>query len=131
VLHGTGQVQGTLPPDIAIMGFVLLGTAIGGRFSGVTPRMLMAAMPAAFIAFVISMAVAMAFAWPAAHLANVSYATALVAFAPGGLEAMAVLAFALGLDPLYVGAHHLLRFVLVGFGLPLGLALMSRRHRKT
>jgi uncharacterized protein len=126
VLHGTGLVHGTMPPPIALVGFVLLGTAVGGRFQGVSPRDLLAAMPAALIAFLISMGVAMVFAWPAAWLAGVPYATALIAFAPGGLEAMAVLAFSLGLDPLYVGAHHLLRFMAVGFGLPLALVLATQ-----
>jgi membrane AbrB-like protein len=130
VLHGTGAVAGTLPPDVAILAFVLLGAGIGGRFTGVTPRDVMAAMPVAFFAFLTSMLVAMAFAWPAALMAGVPYATAFVAFAPGGLEAMAVLAFALGLDPLYVGAHHLVRFMAVGFGLPVIIALISRQERQ-
>jgi uncharacterized protein len=130
VLHGTGLVHGTLPPEVAILSFVLLGAGIGGRFTGVSPRDLMAAMPVAFIAFVTSMLVAMAFAWPASLMAGVPYATAFVAFAPGGLEAMAVLAFALGLDPLYVGAHHLVRFMAVGFGLPLAIALISRWEKQ-
>ncbi len=127
VLHAGGWVEGTLPPQIAILGFVLLGSAMGGRFGAVTPGGLMAAMPVAFIAFATSMAVAMGLAWPAAWLAGVPYATALIAFAPGGLEAMAVLAFALGLDPLYVGAHHLLRFFVVGFGLPFLIGWVARR----
>jgi membrane AbrB-like protein len=129
VLHGTGLVHGTLPTEVGILGFVLLGAGIGGRFVGVGPRAIAAAMPVAFIAFLTSMLVAMAFAWPASHLAGVPYATAFIAFAPGGLEAMAVLAFALGLDPLYVGAHHLVRFMAVGFGLPLAFAVMARRDR--
>jgi uncharacterized membrane protein AbrB (regulator of aidB expression) len=38
-----------------------------------------------------------------------------VAFAPGGVEAMAAVALALGLDPLFVGLHHLTRiFLLIG-----------------
>jgi membrane AbrB-like protein len=126
VLHGTGLVHGTLPTEVGILGFVLLGAGIGGRFTGVGPRAIAAAMPVAFIAFLTSMLVAMGFAWPASHLAGVPYATAFIAFAPGGLEAMAVLAFALGLDPLYVGAHHLVRFMAVGFGLPLAFAVMAR-----
>jgi uncharacterized membrane protein AbrB (regulator of aidB expression) len=41
-----------------------------------------------------------------------------VAFAPGAVEAMTVLAFALGLDPLYVGSHHLARFLLISLVAP-------------
>jgi hypothetical protein len=50
---------------------------------------------------------------------NVSFAEALIAFAPGGLEAMTLMAFALRLDPLFVGAHHLARFFIISLALPL------------
>ncbi|MGB0084193.1 MAG: AbrB family transcriptional regulator [Rhodomicrobiaceae bacterium] len=40
-----------------------------------------------------------------------------VAYAPGSLEAMTILAFVLGVDPAYVGVHQLVRF--------LGLSLLS------
>ena len=42
------------------------------------------------------------------------------------LEAMALLAVALGLDPLYVGSHHVVRFMAVGFLLPLAAAVALR-----
>ena len=42
---------------------------------------------------------------------GVTFADSLIAFAPGGLEAMTMLALILGLDPLYVGIHHLVRFI--------------------
>jgi hypothetical protein len=54
----------------------------------------------------------------------------MVAFAPGGLEAMTVLALALGLDPLYVGAHHLARFFAISFTLPLVAKLFLGRAPK-
>lgn len=127
ILHGTGLVRGTLPGEIAIFSFVLLSAAMGGRFGVVTLSGIAAMLPAALVGFAISMAVAMGFAWPASALADVPYATALIAFAPGGLETMAVLAFMLGLDPLYVAAHHLLRFFAVGFGLPLVARRVAHR----
>ena len=34
----------------------------------------------------------------------------------------AMLAFAMGLDTLYVGAHHLVRFVAIGLAMPLVLS---------
>ena len=48
----------------------------------------------------------------------VNLADALAAFAPGGLEAMTMMAFALGLDPLFVGAHHIARFLFISLALP-------------
>ncbi|RXT52777.1 hypothetical protein B6S44_18700 [Bosea sp. Tri-44] len=118
VLHGTGLVHGTMPPEIAIAVMVMLGAAMGGRVSNLKRNEIAALFPLAIGGFVVSMAVAFAFAWPAAWLAGVPYASAMAAFAPGGLEAMAMLAFAMGLDPLYVGAHHLTRFMLLGLLMP-------------
>jgi len=60
---------------------------------------------------------------------DVPFAEALAAFAPGGLEAMTMMAFALGLDPLFVGAHHLARFVVISAALPLVANWLDRRAR--
>lgn len=118
VMHGAGLVHGTMPPEIANAVMVMLGAAMGGRVSNLKRGEIAALFPLAIGGFVVSMAVAFAFAWPAAWLAGVPYASAMAAFAPGGLEAMAMLAFAMGLDPLYVGAHHLARFMLLGLAMP-------------
>ena len=125
VLHGTGLVHGTLPPEIAVVVMVMLGAAMGGRVSTLKRNEIAALFPLAIGGFFVSMGVAFLFAWPAAVLAGVSYASALAAFAPGGLEAMAMLAFAMGLDPLYVGAHHLTRFMLLGLAMPFVVGRMK------
>ncbi len=46
-------------------------------------------------------------------------------FAPGGLEAMTTMAFALGLDPLFVGAHHLARFLPISLTLPFAASVVK------
>ena len=130
VLHGAGLVHGTLPQSIQIAVLVLMGAVMGGRVSNVKRRELAALFPLAIGSFAVSVAVAFAFAWPAAWLAGVPYATAMAAFAPGGLEAMAMLAFAMGLDPLYVGAHHLARFMLLGLLMPLIVAKLKAEPPK-
>ena len=68
----------------------------------------------------------MGFAALASALAGVGFPDAMVAFAPGGLEAMMVLALILGLDPLYVGVHHLARFLGIATALPLAVGLLGR-----
>lgn len=125
ILHGSGMVHGTLPPEIAIVVMVMLGAAMGGRVSNLKRGEIAGLFPLAIGGFAVSMIVAFAFAWPAAWLAGVPYASAMAAFAPGGLEAMAMLAYAMGLDPLYVGAHHLTRFMVLGLAMPFLLAWMK------
>jgi len=53
-----------------------------------------------------------------------------MAYAPGGLEAMTILSFALHLDPAFVGVHHLARFLFVSLAIPIAVrVLLKVRHR--
>ncbi len=127
VAHGSGLVEGSLPPAVQIAVLVMLGSTMGGRIGGIPRRELLGLFPLAAGGLLVSLGVAFAFAWPAALLAGVSYADSMTAFAPGGLEAMAMLAFAMGLDTLYVGSHHLMRFLIIGFAMPFLLDRVGNR----
>ncbi|HLM40680.1 MAG TPA: AbrB family transcriptional regulator [Microvirga sp.] len=126
VSHATETVTGVIPPVIATGGLVLIGLFIAERFRNMERSTLRRALAAAVGSFAIGMSVAALFAALAAWVAGVSFANSLVAFAPGGLEAMTVLALVLGLDPLYVGIHHLVRFLGIGLVLPVAVALLQR-----
>ena len=53
-----------------------------------------------------------------AFTTNVRIADIIVAFAPGAMDAMLALALTLHIDPIFVGAHHLARFVFVSIATP-------------
>lgn len=124
--HGTGFVTGVVPPVIATAGLMLIGLFIAERFRNIQRSTLKKSLLAALGSFAVAMLVATIFAGLAAWLAGVSFANSLIAFAPGGLEAMTVLALILGLDPLYVGIHHLVRFLGIGLVLPFVIGWMHR-----
>lgn len=127
VSHGSEIVTGVIPPVIATAGLVLIGLFIAERFRNIQRSTLRRALVAALGSFGIGMGVAVIFAALAAWLAGVSFANSLVAFAPGGLEAMTVLALILDLDPLYVGIHHLVRFLGIGLVLPFLVGWLQRK----
>jgi len=56
-------------------------------------------------------------------------ADVLIAFAPGSVDAMMLLALALNLDPVYVGAHHLARIFFVSLSMPVVLRLSNRQAK--
>ncbi len=116
--HGAGIAPGRLTPGLQIAAQTLVGAWVGSRFIGFDWRLLRRLAFAAAMSFLAAFATAAVFAEIAAGLAGVPFADALAAFAPGGLEAMTMMAFALGLDPLYVGAHHIARFVFISLALP-------------
>jgi len=117
--HGLGLAPGRIAVPLQIAAQVLVGGWIGTRFIGFDWALLHRTLIAAVTSFLAAFAAAASFAWLAAWLVNVSFAEALIAFAPGGLEAMTLMAFALGLDPLFVGSHHLARFFIISLTLPL------------
>jgi hypothetical protein len=53
----------------------------------------------------------------------------MIAFAPGAVDAMMLLALALNLDPVYVGAHHLVRIFFVSLAMPLFARRTLRRRQ--
>jgi uncharacterized protein len=116
--HGAGWAPGRLAPGPQILAQTLVGAWVGTRFIGFDWRLLRRLAAAAATSFVAAFATASAFAGLVAGLSGVPFAEALAAFSPGGLEAMTMMAFALGMDPLFVGAHHIARFLLISLALP-------------
>jgi membrane AbrB-like protein len=117
-LHGSGYVQGNIPTFLLLSSFVILGAFTGTRFVGTTFAMIKRLLVDSIGAFIVALIVSVAFALLAAWFADENIAKTIVAFAPGGLEAMTILAFMIGLEPAFVGAHHLARFVLIALCLP-------------
>jgi hypothetical protein len=116
--HGTGWAPGRLSPGLQIVAQLLVGSWIGTRFVGFDWELLRRSLIAALTSFLAAFSVATLCAAAAAWLVPAPFPEALIAFAPGGLEAMTMMAFALGLDPLFVGAHHIARFILISATLP-------------
>jgi membrane AbrB-like protein len=116
--HGSGLAPGRLAPELQIAAQALVGAWVGSRFIGFDWRLLRRLAIAAATSFAAAFVTAAAFAGAAVAATGVPFADALAAFAPGGLEAMTMMAFALGLDPLFVGAHHIARFIFISLSLP-------------
>jgi uncharacterized membrane protein AbrB (regulator of aidB expression) len=120
-----------LPIYVLIPCFILLGAFIGARFAGTDFALLKSLLLHSIGAFIVAMIASSAFAVAAAWLSGEAVAKTVVAFAPGALEAMIILAFLIGLDPAFVGAHHLARFLLISLFLPVvARALFGRAPGK-
>jgi hypothetical protein len=124
LLHGSGAVTALMPPYVLIPCFIILGAGIGTRFAGVDFGTLRRFLLASLGAFAVASIVSLGFALFAALLSGEGVGKTIVAFAPGGLEAMAILAFLIGLDPAFVAAHHLVRFLLIALLLPIASMML-------
>jgi membrane AbrB-like protein len=130
VLHGTGLVHATLPWWVTAASVITLGAVIGARFANTSPRALIGYLGPAFGSFAVSIAVAAASAAAVASFLPFRIADVVVAFAPGAQDTMMVLALALHLDPVYVGAHHLARFLIVTFTVAFAARNVGQPKRK-
>ena len=94
------------------------------------PLTLLRFIGAALGSFAVAMTVATLSVLLLTTLLSVPIADAVVAFAPGAQDTMMVLALALHLDPVFVGALHLSRFLLVSLLVPF-LAYRLRKDRRS
>jgi membrane AbrB-like protein len=122
-LHGSGLVHAVLPSWVANAAMVALGGVVGARFSDMSPRLLANYLAASFGSFAASVGVAALFAVGIIVALSLPVAEVMIAYAPGSVDAMMLLALALHLDPVYVGAHHVSRVIFVSLVMP----LISRR----
>ncbi|MDO8353428.1 MAG: AbrB family transcriptional regulator, partial [Aestuariivirga sp.] len=106
-----GVIHGGAPGSILIPANVILGVMIGLRFKGISLPELRTVLGDGFAGFAVAMLIAVAGALFTSFVAGLPFALTLLAFAPGGLEAMTIMAFALNLDPAYVAAHQVARYI--------------------
>ena len=118
VLHGTGLIEGGLPPWVRGIALVGIGALIGTRFARMSTKVLLSHVNAALGSFAIAIAISAVFVAVIVLTTHVRFADVIVAFAPGAMDAMLALALTLHIDPIFVGAHHLSRFVFVTITTP-------------
>jgi hypothetical protein len=126
-LHGSGLVHAVVPPWVANMAMVALGAVVGARFTNTPLRLLANYLGAAFGSFAVAVAIAAVFAAGLIHLMSLPVAEVMIAFAPGSVDAMMLLALALHLDPVYIGAHHVMRIIFVSLVMPFVARRLAHR----
>jgi membrane AbrB-like protein len=125
--HLTGTVEGLVPDWLAIPSFIVMGTMIGTRFSGVRPHDLARYAGAGLMTTCIAVVIAGVAAYVSSWLTGLPLAPMLVAFAPGGVETMAAIALLINADPAFVAAHHVMRLFFLTALVPLFLGRTKKR----
>ena len=112
LVHYLGWVEGGPPGWLISLTQLVIGTSLGARFAGRSPRILVHGLQLAGIN-VAAMLVLSTIAATALHgLVGERWEAVFLAFAPGGLAEMALVALSLEISVIYVTVHHILRIVL-------------------
>ncbi|MDB5571264.1 MAG: hypothetical protein JWN93_2447 [Hyphomicrobiales bacterium] len=129
-IHYAGWAPGQAPAWLMNGGQILLGAWVGSRFVGFDWSLFLRICVGTTLAVGGALAVSILFAFIASQVLGAPFGAALIGYAPGGQEAMVVLALALGVDPIFVATHHLGRYFLINMSLPFIVAWMRRQEKQ-
>ncbi len=109
IVYLTGTVEGNLPRPVVSAVQVVTGTWLGCSFSGQNRRELFSVAAVSLVVTICTLVPVLLAALAFAQYTRFDAMPLLLAFAPGGMPEMSLIALALNLDPTFVIFHHLLR----------------------
>lgn len=125
--YAGGLAQGAPPAWLIAVTQVVVGCGLGVRFGGADRRLLRRAAPLAVLNGVVALAMAFLFAALLGLVVQEPTDAVFLAFAPGGVAEMSLIALSLELSVAYVTLHHLLRIVLSLAVAQAGARILRRR----
>lgn len=121
--HATGLIDGVVPPWAIFAAFAVTGAVLSARISRVTAERTKLYAVAGLSIVATSLVISFAFALLAKATTGLSLAQVWIAYAPGGVEAMAAIGLSLGYDPAYVAVHHFARIFALLLIVPMALRI--------
>jgi membrane AbrB-like protein len=117
-VHLGGLTSGRPPWELVALAQVVIGAGLGTRFVGLKLHRVGGIMLVSLLATLLMLALGAAFTVALHDFAGTSAEGVMLAYAPGGLAEMSLVALALGVDTAYVASMHLVRVILVIFCAP-------------
>ena len=128
-VHLSGLVAAQPPGELIAAAQVVLGAAIGARFVGMAFSELRRIVLLAALVAVLMVLVTAGAAYGLAAATNQSGPVLFLAFAPGGLAEMSLIALTMGSAAAFVSTHHIARIILIVIVAPLIFRLAQARRR--
>ena len=122
LVHIAGLNESAPPWEVVAAAQVVVGSAIGARFTGVPVRRVFGLMAAAVVSTAAMLAATIAFALVLAPATGIDWRSIVLAYAPGGLAEMSLIALSLGIETAFVATHHVIRIGFIVVGAPLVFA---------
>jgi membrane AbrB-like protein len=127
--HLAGWIETEPPYLLMACAQLVLGSAVGARFTGTPLALIGRTLLLGAGATALMLLITLAFGAALQPLTGHSLTLLLLAFIPGGLTEMSLIALAMGVDPAFVVTHHSVRvFLVVLIALP-AFAWLKRAGR--
>lgn len=127
-LHVLGVTASKPPAELVAVAQIVVGSMIGARFTGLPLKLVLRGIALAIGATGVLLIVAVGFGTAVEATADMPFGSALLAFAPGGLAEMSLIALAQGVDAAYVSSHHVVRIFMIVVAAPLVFRLLGRQR---
>ncbi len=111
--HVAGLMHGAPPPSAVAVTQVIVGAYVGCRFRGVDPVRLVIVIVQSIGLTLAMLLVALLFVIGLTWLTGLPPVQLMLAFVPGGVAEMGLMALALHVDATFVATHHIVRLTLV------------------
>jgi membrane AbrB-like protein len=125
--HVTGLSHSVPPPVLVIFSQIILGTLMGCRFMGAPMRLVVETILLSTLATTLMLVISLGFAFTLHGFFNQTAQQVLLAYSPGGLTEMSLVAIAMNGDVAYIALHHLARIVILIAIAPSLLAWLAKR----
>lgn len=111
LLHGGNVITSDSPPWLVQAAQLVIGTALGARFAGLSRKMLLHAAGLGVLSVGWMLGFGFAIGLALAPFAGQGAEVIFIAFAPGGVTEMSLIALSLQANPVFVSLHHLVRIL--------------------
>ncbi len=118
-VHSLGIIHNPPPSELVIVAQIFLGTIIGCRFIGTEPKTILRAIGLGLGATTLMLILTFSFAFACYQIFGQTLEQLVLAYSPGGLAEMSLVAMAMNADIAYVASHHLVRISFVMMFAPL------------
>lgn len=131
IFHATGITSAQIPAILIIIAQLVIGITLGMQFAGPSKVDILRGLALSLLTLTCSFSLAFLSAILVSKLGIASTMVSFIAFAPGGLVEMGLIAISLEADPVFVAAHHVLRIGLAVSLAPWLFKLLNRKHLKS
>jgi uncharacterized protein len=129
-IHVSGVSEFVAPREIVNGAQVVLGTVVGCRFVGTPTREILRILALSLGSTFILLSLTGLFGFALGQVSPYGMLPVVLAYSPGGLAEMSLVALAIHADVAFVATHHIARVLIVMLGAAPVFALVERRRRK-
>lgn len=126
VVHTTGVSDFQPASEVVTVAQLFLGTLVGCRFAGMSAKLVLKLIVLSIGLVIILLAIATTAAVFLSFFSPFGPDALLLAYSPGGLAEMSLVAFTMGIEVAFVATHHIIRVLMVVLVASLAFGLAKR-----